>query len=64
MLHTYFDKVMSEVASAKSEIERSCKMGGLHADTEENKEALAICEDLLKNLEETEMKLKVLMEKR
>lgn len=63
MLHTYFDKVMSEVSSAKIEIERSCKMGGLHADTEENKEALAICEELLKNLEATEMKLRILMDK-
>lgn len=63
MLHTYFDKVMSEVASAKNEIERNCKMGSVHEDTEENKEASAICMDLLKYLEEAESKLKALMDK-
>ncbi len=63
MLHTYYDKVMSEIASAKNEIERSCKMGSIHNDTEENKEASGICQDLLKYLEETEEKLKELMKK-
>ena len=63
MLHTYYDKVMSEIASAKEEIERSCKMGSVHNDTDANKEATMICQDLLKYLEEAEGKLKGLMEK-
>lgn len=63
MLHMYYDKVMSEVTSAKNEIERNCKMGSVHNDTDENKEASAICQDLLKYLEETESKLKALMDK-
>lgn len=63
MLHTYYDKVMSEIASAKEEIERNCKMGSVHTDTEENKEAALICQDLLKYLDEAEGKLKDLMDK-
>lgn len=63
MLHKYYDQVMSEVASAKEEIERHCKMGSVHNDTEENKAASMICMDLLKSLEEAENKLKALMEK-
>lgn len=63
MLHTYYDKVMSEVSSAREEIERNCKMGSVHNDTDENKEASLICMDLLKYLEEAESKLKALMAK-